>query len=664
MSAKRPKTVVVPRELEPACARAEEVVSRFFAWRVDPEQGLIELSGERYVLVRAASLSIQFFALVRELYGAGREQEADRFARNLLFDLAHAVGKADAQTFHAKMNLADPISRLSAGPVHFAHTGWASVVLHAESRATLDESQFRLIYDHPSSFESDAWARAGEQRDFPVCIMSAGYSSGWSEESFGMELVASEVLCRARGDAHCRFVMAPPSRIEEIIERYIDTLPGVRSPKSHYEIPNFFARKRAEEELRRSHAELEERVASRTAELQRSNQRLRAEIAERERVEQALRQAQKLDAVGRLAGGIAHDFNNLMGTVTLRAARLKARLQVDSESLEDLEEIEAATARAAALTKQLLTFSRGRASGVEPIDLSELVADLARTLLPLLGEDVLLELDLADASAVIEADPAQLDQVVMNLVVNAREAMPSGGRLVIRTQRVALSEPIIGIAGEAPPGTYALLEVSDQGIGMTPAIASKIFEPFFTTKDPSRRTGLGLATVFGVVQESGGQLQVDTHPDRGTRFSLYFPASERRPAAPAPSARPSPSIGGTETILVVEDQPQLRLAVREILHELGYTVMTVGSPAAALELAEKDALTIDLLVTDVVMPGIDGRELARRMRAHARNLSVLYISGYVPQARLGGNQTLDAEFLAKPFTAESLARSVRRALEP
>ena len=241
-------------------ADAERHVSRYFRDRKDdPEHGTIEIFGERYVLVRAAALSVEFFALVEALYGAGREAEADEFARNILFDLAHAVGKADAHNFHAKMGLVDPIERLSAGPVHFAHAGWAFVDILPDSRPLPDEAFF-LLYDHPYSFESDAWIRAGKRRQRPACIMNAGYSSGWCEESFGVTLVSTEILCRAKGDSVCRFLMAHPDRIAAEVERYLTKRPraALRAPDRLLGIPDFFSRKRIEEELYRARDELEE----------------------------------------------------------------------------------------------------------------------------------------------------------------------------------------------------------------------------------------------------------------------------------------------------------------------------------------------------------------------------------------------------------------------
>ena len=232
--------------MEPVFAKAEEVVSRYFSKRKDdPSAGTIEIYGERYVLVRGAALSVEFFELVRHLFGEGREAEARDFARNILFDLSHAIGKSDARSFHSKMGLEDPIAKLSAGPVHFAHSGWAFVDIFPESKPSPDENYY-LIYDHPYSFEADAWGRAGIEADFPVCVMNAGYSSGWCEESFGVALVASEIMCRAKGDDCCRFIMAPPSRIEEHIERYVQADPSLAAKVRTHRIPELFDRKRAE----------------------------------------------------------------------------------------------------------------------------------------------------------------------------------------------------------------------------------------------------------------------------------------------------------------------------------------------------------------------------------------------------------------------------------
>lgn len=244
------KTVKVPKEMEPLFAKAEKVVSEYFSARKeDPSKGTIEVFGDRYIMVRAASLSVEFFGLCKNLFGEGREEEARIFAQNILFDLAHAIGKSDARNFHRKMELKDPIAKLSAGPILFSHSGWAYVDIFPESKPSPDKNYY-LIYDHPYSFECEAWIRSGEKPDFPVCIMNAGYSSGWCEESFGIDLVASEFLCRARGDDCCRFIMAPPDRIDEHIKKYIKEKPKLASRIKNYEIPDFFARKRIEETLR------------------------------------------------------------------------------------------------------------------------------------------------------------------------------------------------------------------------------------------------------------------------------------------------------------------------------------------------------------------------------------------------------------------------------
>jgi PAS domain S-box-containing protein len=245
-------TVKVPKQFEPIFKKAQDYVDKYFKKRKDdPSKGTIEIFGERYILVRAASMSIDFFESIKNLYRDQGEEEAFNVARQLLFDIAHAIGRQDAKSFHKKMKLEDPVERLSAGPIHFSYSGWAFVDIFAESRPAPDESYY-LIYDHPFSFESDAWLKSGKKSDFPVCVMNAGYSSGWCEESFGVPLVASEIMCRAKGDEACRFIMAHPSKIEGYIENYLKKKPKLAKKITKYEIPGFFKRKEAERALRES----------------------------------------------------------------------------------------------------------------------------------------------------------------------------------------------------------------------------------------------------------------------------------------------------------------------------------------------------------------------------------------------------------------------------
>jgi diguanylate cyclase (GGDEF)-like protein/PAS domain S-box-containing protein len=280
-------TVKVPKQFEQIFQKAEEYVSKYFKERKDtPSKGTIEIFGERYILVRAASMSIDFFETVKSLYKDQGEESALNVARQLLFDIAHAIGKQDAKNFHNKMKLKNPVEKLSAGPIHFSHSGWAFVDIFPESRPTADENYY-LIYDHPFSFESDAWEKAGKKSDSPVCVMNAGYSSGWCEESFGVSLVASEIMCRAKGDDTCRFIMAHPSKIEAYIRDYLKKEPELAKKIINYEIPGFFKRKEMEEELRRAHNELEIRVKERTAELTAANaqqKKSKARLIEAQRI--------------------------------------------------------------------------------------------------------------------------------------------------------------------------------------------------------------------------------------------------------------------------------------------------------------------------------------------------------------------------------------------
>ncbi|HEY4160167.1 MAG TPA: PAS domain-containing protein, partial [Polyangiaceae bacterium] len=299
------KTVRVPDKFAPLFEQAQAYVERYFSdQKATPERGTLEINGERYMLVRAASLSVEFYEMVRGIYDDS--QEARAVANGLLFDIAHAMGMGDAQSFAERMKLSDPIARLSAGPIHFAHAGWASVDISPESEPSPDENYF-LLYDHPYSFESASWLSAGKKSDCPVCIMSAGYSSGWCENSFGFSLVAVEILCQAKGDPTCRFVMAPPSRIEAHVVRYLREHPELAESRANYQIPGFLAT-RTDRQLLRKNLELEQRSVERAVELEKINARLQLDIAERSRAEAALSASMELNdrLIEALPGGVVH----------------------------------------------------------------------------------------------------------------------------------------------------------------------------------------------------------------------------------------------------------------------------------------------------------------------------------------------------------------------
>ncbi len=630
MSSPLPKTVRVPEAMAPLFLQAEALVSGYFQARQDlPEQGTIEVFGQRYVLVRAASLSVEFFSLVRELYGEGREEEADAFARNLLFDLAHAIGRADARAFHARMGLEDPIAKLSAGPVHFAHTGWAFVDISPDSRPSPDEN-FYLLYDHPYSFESEAWLQSGQGRESPACIMNAGYSSGWCEASFDVNLVACEVLCRAKGDPCCRFIMSPPARLEGHLAAYREAQPHLAPRMRDTEIPDFFARKRLEEELRRSRDELELRVAERTRQL--------------EEVFEQLRQTQKLEALGRMAGGIAHDFNNLLTAILGYASLAQAHLEEGHPARRPLERLEQAGLRAGQLTRQLLAFSRRQVLQPRVLDLNGLLRRTAALLRPLLGEPVRLDLDLGPGPLKIKADPSQMEQVIVNLAVNARDAMPQGGQLRIASGRA--------------PGGEVRLDVSDSGMGMDQEVLAHLFEPFYTTKAGEKGTGLGLATVYGIVEQSGGRIQVQSEAGAGTRFSILLPATEEALEPERGEPQVAPSSGAGRRVLVVEDEAGVRESLRDILGGHGFQVHTAPDAESALAM-EPDLGPLDLLLTDLVMTGMDGKSLAAAMSGRRPRLRILFMSGYTDAP------FDDAEarrFLAKPFSASELLVKISEVL--
>jgi signal transduction histidine kinase len=388
-----------------------------------------------------------------------------------------------------------------------------------------------------------------------------------------------------------------------------------------------------------------------------------AERAQRQQLEAQLQQAQKLEAIGRLAGGIAHDLNNLLLVIGGSSDLLLGMIDPADPRHGHVTEIAKASARGAALTRQLLAFSRHQILEPEILDLNAVVVDVDQMLRRVIGEDVELELRLDPASGRVRADPHQVQQVIVNLAVNARDAMPRGGTLTLATATVDLDGDPTREYAPVPPGRYVRLTVRDTGCGMDPETRAHIFEPFFTTKEPGRGTGLGLATVYGIVKQSGGYIHVVSSAGAGSTFEVYLPHMAQV-IEPLPPRAPSPeSLRGTEVILLVEDDEQVRSLVRGILQAHGYTVLEATRADDALQLSERHDGPIDLLLTDLIMPGISGHELAQRLNVHRPRARVLYMTGYTDEAVLRHGVDAGLLVLQKPFTATTLARRVRAVLD-
>ncbi len=422
-------------------------------------------------------------------------------------------------------------------------------------------------------------------------------------------------------------------------------------------------RAEAEEALRRANDELEQQVAARTAALRKSQEQLA--------------HAQKMEAVGRLAGGVAHDFNNLLSVVLSYTELILGELRANDPLRPDIEEIAAAGRRANELTRQLLAFSRQTALETKPVALNEIVSGMDRMIRRIIGADVALTFLPQPDVGSVNADPGQIEQVIMNLIVNARDAMPTGGKLTIETQAVYLDASRAAERHEVAPGHYVMLAVTDTGVGIDKEMQSRIFEPFFTTKDIGKGTGLGLATVFGIVRQSGGHVSLYSEVGNGTAFKLYFPRAEDagEPAEAPPSSESvafssePPSVletarRGSETILLVEDEEPVRVVVRDVLRRHGYRVLEAPNGGEALLICEQYGASIDLLLTDVILPHMNGRQLAERVAPLRPSMKVLFMSGYTGESvSQHGILESGASFLQKPVTPGELTRKVRLVLD-
>jgi len=384
----------------------------------------------------------------------------------------------------------------------------------------------------------------------------------------------------------------------------------------------------------------------------------------RKQLEEQLRQAQKMEAVGMLAGGIAHDFNNLLTIINGYSQMLLGGLPANDENRSSVEQIMKAGERAAELTRQLLTFSRRQVVRPKVLNLNVVIASAAVMLRRLIGEHIELRIVAGSDLGKVHADPGQLEQVIMNLAVNSRDAMPNGGSLILETHNMELEETYVGPHTTLKPGRYVMLAVTDTGSGMDAQTRSHLFEPFFTTKAQGQGTGLGLSTVYGIVKQSGGDIVVYSEPSQGTCVKIYFPAVNEAATEDVAENHTERASSGSETILMVEDEEAVRKLVRRTLEKQGYRLLVAASGIEALDIVEHYKGPLDLLITDVIMPQMGGRELAERLKTLRPDIQILFISGYTESTVVRtGSLAKDEMFLPKPFTPVTLARRVRELLD-
>jgi signal transduction histidine kinase len=568
----------------------------------------------------------------------------------------------DNQAIHADFKkILQPASDLTAG------LDAAGAELFGESAPRIGAADFEVDSAH-SGEEGLALVQAAltAGRPYALAFVDVRMAPGWN----GIETTAR--ICRL--DASIQIVICTAYSDyswEEMIEKLgqSDRLVILKKPFDTIEVlqlAHALSEKWTLGQAARVRTDqLEAMVAARTAELAAANEKLKIEMDERARTEEVLRQAQKMEAVGQLAGGIAHDFNNLLTIIRGYVQCLNLEMPKTPEVAEALREIDVAAERAAKLTSQMLMFSRRKRLQPQSVNLNEAIAQLGVMLCRLLGEHITTDIQPAGVPLYIHADLVMIEMVVLNLALNARDAMPEGGRLVINLSPVEITEADCRHDAKARPGRFACICVEDNGTGIPPEVQPHLFEPFFTTKEIGKGTGLGLASAYGVVTQHGGWITVASESGRGAQFKIFLPLEIKadEPAGLFPA--PAPLVGGSETILLVEDETSLRRLARAVLQRHGYRVLEASSGVEALSIWEKHGQEIHLLLTDIIMPGgVSGREVAKTLLAKKSGLKIIYTSGYSPEAiNQGLTWQEGVNFLAKPYHPEKLIQIVRACLD-
>ena len=621
-------TVNVPEAIKPLFDEAQKIVGDYFRnLKMDPTHGTIEINDQRYVLVRASALSNDFLHTIQKLYSDRGEKEAFSIGKNFLFDIAHVIGMNDAKNFHQKMNLVEPIEKLSAGPVHFAYSGWAFVDILPESNPSPDENYY-LIYNHPFSFEADSWIRSGKKSETPVCVMNSGYSSGWCEESFGMPLTAVEVTCKAKGDEHCTFIMSPPHKIQEHINRFATDSKYINN-KITYDIPTFFERKKVEEEMRNARKKAEESDKAKTEFLANMSHEIRT----------------PMNAIIGYVDLMLKDNVSIEHRGYLETLKDSGKLLLNLiNDILDISKIEAGQ----------LVIEQIASSLTEILDGKEL---FLKNLILKSGNDIKIEKSLDDSIAdEVYLDSSRLQQILNNLLSNAVKFTNKG---------------LVGFGVVLKDPETLEFYVKDSGIGINKNDHTKIFEMFGQADASSTRehggSGLGLTISKKLIELMGGKIWVESTKGKGATFFFTLPYKPLVTSNEKKSISIKKQVVLKDKLLLVEDNLINQRLTKLILEKAGYEVLTANNGQEAVDYFRKDD-AIKLIIMDIQMPVLDGLAATQVIRFHEaeQKLKKTPIIALTAHAMKGDKEKcLEAgcdNYLSKPIMLDVLVNTIKKYL--